>query len=66
MSKQLTPTEAAVALGCTAKTVRRLVLTGQLPGYKLGRAVRIDEAQLQAWKAAGGTRQVSNGKEATA
>ena len=36
----LTKQQAADALSCDVRTVRRLVLSGQLPSYRLGRLVR--------------------------
>ena len=36
----LTKQQAADAIGCDVRTVRRLVLSGHLPSYRLGRLVR--------------------------
>lgn len=44
----LTLSEAAEQLACTPKTVRRLIATGRIPGYKLGTsAIRVDAADLE-------------------
>ncbi|MPY92955.1 MAG: helix-turn-helix domain-containing protein [Acidimicrobiia bacterium] len=38
---------AAARLGVSARTVRRLVVSGELPTVRIGRSVRITEADLQ-------------------
>lgn len=41
--------DAAEWLGVSVKTIRRLVASGELPAYRLGRRlIRIREADLQA------------------
>jgi excisionase family DNA binding protein len=46
----LTLTQAADELGCSTRSVRRLVAAGQLPAYAPlgGRALRIKRADLDA------------------
>jgi excisionase family DNA binding protein len=44
----LTKQQAADALGCDARTVRRLVLKGYLPSYGVGRLVRFKPAEVAA------------------
>lgn len=44
----LTKQQAAAALGCDARTVRRLVLKGYLPCYGVGRLVRFKPADVAA------------------
>lgn len=42
-------TEAASALGLGRSTVWSLVWAGELPVVRIGRAVRIPRAELEAW-----------------
>ena len=44
----LTPKEAARRLGVTPKTVRYMVARGQLPGYHVGRHIRILSTAVEA------------------
>lgn len=50
MGKMLTVKETAARLGLAPPTVYGLIDEGTLPGYKLGRSVRVDEDELEAWK----------------
>jgi excisionase family DNA binding protein len=45
----LTPGEVAGCLRVSIQTVRRWINAGKLPAYKVGRAWRIKEADLQSW-----------------
>lgn len=47
----LTPAEVAKRLGVGIKFVQRRTKTGEIPSYKIGRAVRISAADLDAWMA---------------
>jgi excisionase family DNA binding protein len=47
----LTARQVADRLGITAETVLRWTRRGDLPGFKLGRAIRYREADLDAWLA---------------
>ena len=40
--KLVSVADAAIALGCSQKTVRRRVKSGHLPSKRVGRAVRVD------------------------
>lgn len=46
----ITVKEAAQRLGLSDKTVYGMIEAGALPGYRFGRAVRVDEDELQAWR----------------
>ncbi|MDB5416474.1 MAG: Helix-turn-helix domain [Rubritepida sp.] len=48
----LTVAEAAVFLGLCTKTVRGLVKGGRLLAHRIGRSIRISEADLRAFLAA--------------
>lgn len=50
MGKLLTVKETAEALSMSDKTVYALLSRGEIPGYKLGRSVRVDETDLAAYK----------------
>lgn len=40
--------EAAVLLGCSVRTVRRFIATGELTGYRVGaRLVRVDLEEVE-------------------
>jgi len=45
----LTPQEVSDLLRVSVHTVRRWIKEGHLPAYKLGRAWRIQEEELNAW-----------------
>jgi excisionase family DNA binding protein len=45
----LTAREVADRLGLTPATVLRWARAGELPGFRLGRALRFREADLEAW-----------------
>lgn len=50
MGKMLTVPEAAERLGLAPPTVYGMISEGALPGFRFGRAVRVDEDELEAWK----------------
>ena len=39
---------AAARLDCNPKTLRRRIAAGQLAGYRLGRLIRVDAADIDA------------------
>jgi len=39
--------EAAAHLGITVRTLYRMIDEGQLPAYKFGRVIRLQEAEVQ-------------------
>jgi excisionase family DNA binding protein len=41
--------EAATRLGLTARHVRRLIRDGELRGWKVGRLIRLDPRDVQAF-----------------
>ena len=45
----LTPQEVSVLLRVSTQTVRRWIKEGRLPAYKVGRAWRIRDADLNRW-----------------
>ncbi len=45
----LTPQEVSALLRVSAQTVRRWIKEGTLPAYKVGRAWRIKELDLNRW-----------------
>ena len=53
MSRLLTITQAADQLGTSPRFVRRLIAERRIPFYKVGRHVRIAEADLARFVAAG-------------
>lgn len=53
MSRLLTPIQAADRLGTGVRYVRRLVYERRIAYHKIGRHVRIDESDLEAYIAAG-------------
>jgi len=53
MPHLLTVEEAAARLGTTVRFVRRLVAERRIPYHKVGRHVRIAEADLASFVAAG-------------
>ena len=59
MATDLTPDEVAAELGLHRESVYRLLREGVLPGYKAGlRQWRTPRAELDAYKKAGGAREV--------
>ena len=48
MSDELTPREAAEALGVTVRTIQRWIASGQLPARRVGRRVRLSRSSLAA------------------
>ena len=45
----LTVEAVAEALQLSPRTIRRLIDAGQLPAHRIGRAVRVSEADLHAY-----------------
>lgn len=45
----LSTREAARQLGITTRTLYRLIDSGQIPAYKFGRVIRLQEAELDAF-----------------
>jgi excisionase family DNA binding protein len=45
----LSTREAARQLGITTRTLYRLIDSGQLPAYKFGRVIRLQEAEVDAF-----------------
>jgi excisionase family DNA binding protein len=52
----LTTPEAADVLRCCAKTITNLIARGQLKAVRLGKAVRVERAELERFIAAGGAK----------
>ena len=49
MEEYLTPEEVAQKLKLHPTTIKRLLRTGQLPGYKVVGSWRINPTELEAW-----------------
>jgi excisionase family DNA binding protein len=47
----MTAREVASYLRCSVSTVRRMVLRGRVPHYRLGRLVRFRRSEIDAWLA---------------
>jgi excisionase family DNA binding protein len=47
----ITAREVASYLRCSISTVRRMVLRGQVPHYRLGRMIRFRRSEIDAWLA---------------
>jgi excisionase family DNA binding protein len=45
----LSTREAARQLGITTRTLYRLIDSGQIPAYKFGRVIRLQEAEVDAF-----------------
>ncbi|MFA6112131.1 MAG: helix-turn-helix domain-containing protein [Candidatus Latescibacterota bacterium] len=45
----MTAAELAIYLSCSLSTVRRLVASGSLPHYRLGKMVRFRRADVDHW-----------------
>lgn len=45
----LSTREAARRLGITTRTLYRLIDGGQIPAYKFGRVIRLQEAEVEAF-----------------
>lgn len=45
----MTAAELAIYLSCSLSTVRRLVASGSLPHYRLGKMVRFRRADVDLW-----------------
>jgi excisionase family DNA binding protein len=41
--------DAAAYVDCNERTLRRHIAAGELTGYRLGRVIRIDLNELDAW-----------------
>lgn len=52
MGKMLTVRETAERLNVREKTIYAMISRGEIPGYKLGRCVRVDEQDLAEYKRA--------------
>ena len=63
----LSTKEAARRLGITPRTLYRLIDEGQLPAYKFGRVIRLQEAEVEGFHAhiAQGRRDVAGGHGAS-
>lgn len=48
--KPLSIPDASRQLGISPKTVRRLALSGELPYYRIGKQIRIEQRDLTDWK----------------
>jgi len=55
-TSDLSPEDVASEIGMHPETIRRLLLAGEMPGYKAGRHWRMTRGALDAWKAAGGVK----------
>lgn len=42
----LSTTDAAYYLGITSKTLRRLIDSGELPAYRIGRVLRLKQSEV--------------------
>ena len=47
----MTTAEAADRLGVSLRSLYRLIDTGQLPAYKIGRLIRLRTAEVEAFSA---------------
>lgn len=47
--KELSPREIGARLGLGPRSVHELLRSNRLPGYKMGRLWRVDEADFRAW-----------------
>lgn len=66
--KELSPREIGARLGLGPRSVHELLRSNRLPGYKMGRLWRMNEADLQAWverqkKGLGGNIMLSSGDD---
>lgn len=52
----LTTNEAADVLRCCTKTITNLIARGQLKAVRLGKAVRVERAELERFIADGGAK----------
>ena len=50
----MTTAEVADRLGVSLRSVYRLIDTGQLPAYKIGRLIRLRTAEVEAFAAGAG------------
>ena len=65
--KDISVEDVAAELGMHPETIRRLLLSGAMPGYKAGRHWRVTRAALNGWKAVGGAKRPGRpGKEGNA
>jgi excisionase family DNA binding protein len=49
VEQNLTVAQAAAVVGCSAATVQRAVLRGDLPGVRIGRDVWLEPAAVTRW-----------------
>lgn len=49
LPKELNPREIGARLGLSPRSVHELLKTGRLPGYRVGRLWRVNEADFEAW-----------------
>lgn len=56
MAKWLSLDDLEAYLGIPKSTLYRLVQRGRLPGHKVGRAWRFDQAEIDEWIKAGGSK----------
>ncbi len=49
LPRELSPREIGERLGLSPRSVHALLRTKRLPGYRVGRLWRVNEAELQAW-----------------
>ncbi len=49
LPRELSPREIGERLGLSPRSVHDLLRTKRLPGYRVGRLWRVNEAELQAW-----------------
>jgi len=45
----MTQASAAQELGCSVRSIRRYIAAGKIPAVRLGREIRIDPADLDAF-----------------
>ena len=62
IQSDLSVEDVAAQLGLHPETIRRLLIAGEMPGYKAGRHWRVTRAALDGWKDAGGVRRVGRPK----
>lgn len=49
----MSPAQAAEYAACSSKTIYRLIWSGRLTGYRLGRLVRVDLTELDRYMSGG-------------
>lgn len=63
MTSDLSVEDVAAEVGMHPETIRRLLMAGEMPGYKAGRHWRITRAALDGFKASGGVRRPGRQKQ---